>query len=284
MSRIGIHLSIGRGFKAMASQAAGLKCEAVQVFSRSPRGGRPKPLNLDDVRQMKDQLGRSNIEPLVVHVPYFVNLAAEADDIFTYSVETLALDLERASDLGAAYVVTHIGHGNPNGTFDPYERVAHAIELAMGRAKQAQGVSLLLENSAGQGKELGFRWDEIRRVLELTPYRLGICLDTCHAFAAGYDLKTPEGLSEVLREIDRGIGLGRLKLVHANDSKGSLGSHVDRHEHIGEGHIGLEGFSLMLHTEELQELPFILETPVDDEESNRKNLEAMRRAREAKLW
>lgn len=282
MSRIGAHLSIGKGFAAMAREAAALGCETVQVFSRSPRGGKPKPLDSADIHQMGLILGSFSIRPLVVHVPYFVNLAAEEEHAWNYSVETLALDLVRAKQLGAAYVVTHIGHGQSDAS--SYRRIANAIEAAFAQAGDVGEVMLLLENSAGQGKELGFRWDEISRVVELTPRTLGVCLDTCHAFAAGYEIRHLQGIKQLLDEIDRTVGISMLKVVHANDSVGELGSRLDRHHHIGEGKIGLGAFSMLLHWPELEHVPFILETPVDDAASNRRNLNALKQAREAKLW
>ncbi|MGB9866904.1 MAG: deoxyribonuclease IV [Bacillota bacterium] len=282
MSKVGAHLSIGKGFAAMAREAVALGCETVQVFSRSPRGGKPRSLEPSDVEQMGHILSSSSVGPLVVHVPYFVNLASEDDRTRGYSVETLALDLVRAKELGAAYVVTHIGHG-PSGN-DSYRRIARAVQAAFDQAGDVGQVMLLLENSAGQGAELGFRWDEISKVVELTSYSVGACLDTCHAFAAGYEIRNPEGVERLLGEIDSAVGIAGLKLVHANDSVGELGSRLDRHQHIGEGKIGLAAFSILLHWPELRDVPFILETPVDDHTSNHKNLQALKRAREAKLW
>lgn len=276
--RIGAHLSIAGGFAAVSKEAVKLGCEAVQVFSRSPRGGRAKPLVERDVETMKSTLQEAGIRPLAVHLPYFVNLASDNPSTYSYSCEVLDEDLQRAALLGAAFLVTHPGHRPTDGDAG-LERVASAVRAACERAGGETRV--LIENTSGQGKELGNRLAEVARILELIglPERTGACIDTCHSFAAGYDVRSQDALDEFVGRIDRELGLDRIFFMHFNDSVYDLGSHRDRHEHIGQGKIGLEGFGAVLNHPRLQHLPGVIETPVDDEESNPRNLETLRRLR-----
>ena len=263
--RIGCHLSIGKGFYAMAAVALGVGCETVQVFSRSPRGGKAKPIDPGQVGKMKGVLFQAGIEPLCVHVPYFINLSSSNDHNYGYSLEVLKEDLERAAILGASFLVTHVGHAPAGEERTALGRVAAAVNQAL--SEVTSPVVLLLENTAGQGQEVGNTFADLAFILEgvRDSSRVGICFDTCHAFGAGYGLGTPEGLEATLAEFRRDLGLENLRLVHANDSRGVRGSHLDRHANIGEGHIGIEGFRLILARPEFRDTPFILETPVDDQ-------------------
>lgn len=276
--RIGAHISISGGFAAMARQATALGCEAVQVFSRSPRGGKARPLAGHDVEIMRRLLQEAGVRPLVVHVPYFVNLASDDPETYAYSCEVLAEDLQRACTLGADYLVTHPGHMPADGDAG-MERVASAVRDACLRADG--GTRVLIENTSGQGREIGDRLEDIVRILDLTGLqeRTGACVDTCHAFAAGYDLRTAPVVDDFVAGIDRALGLERLFFIHLNDSVHGLGSRRDRHEHIGRGKIGVEGFRALLRHPRLRGLAGVIETPVDDEDSNGRNLETLRNLR-----
>ncbi|HCW51402.1 MAG TPA: hypothetical protein DGR79_04960 [Clostridiales bacterium] len=270
--RLGMHVSITGGLARMAERARDFGCETVQVFSRSPRGGRARPLTPEEVAAMRDALDASGIHPLVIHTPYFVNLVSKDDRLREYAVQTLAEEMERAALLGSPYVVTHLGR--------PAQGVGReeALELALGsvgRALEAAdtrgaSVRLLLENTSGQDRELGADLEELAllvgRLEEDFPERVGACLDTCHAHAAGYDLGSREGVREFARLAASLFGRERVRVVHVNDSVAPAGSRRDRHAHVGGGTIGTEGFRALLAEPFLRGCPFILETPGGDRE------------------
>jgi len=263
----------------MAWTASSLECEAVQVFSRSPRGGQAKPLVPADVAACKAVLAEKDIWPLVVHVPYFMNLASKDDSKQAYSVETLVLDLQRAETLGGKYVVTHIGHKEKD---EPVESLAALVRVQRSLeevfARYDGPVTLLLENTAGMGQEIGSTFEAIAALLGTLPKgRAGVCLDTAHAFAAGYDLRGAGGVKEILTAFDKAIGLENLRAMHLNDCKGDLGSKLDRHAHLGLGKLGSETFSAILHEKRLpDDLPGLLETPVDQPGDDLRNLKTIK--------
>ncbi len=263
----------------MASTAIDLGCEAVQIFSRSPRGGKAKPFIPEDVREMKSLFERHNIWPVVVHVPYFINLGSSDPSKKGYSIEVLADDLARAENLGARYLVTHIGHRDPHESFESPDALSRVLDGIIQVLDVYHGpVRLLLENTAGQGRELGSRFETIGALLGDLPFdRVGACFDTCHAFGAGYDISTPNGMAQVLTDFDYSVGLENLGAIHLNDSKGALGSHLDRHEHIGKGSIGLESFRALVCDPRLpKDLPGLLETPSDTSQADRNNVNAVK--------
>lgn len=266
----------------MAQRAKHLGCETVQIFSRSPRGGKASALDPQDVAKMKEMFDRHSMWPLVVHVPYFLNLASADEEKRRASVEILVEDLGRTEVLGAKYLVTHLGHLSPGEELESVDAIARVTKSIQEALEVYHGpVKILLENTAGQGREIGWKFEVIGAMLENLPAdRVGACLDTCHAFAAGYDLASASAVEATLREFDRCIGLDRLGVVHMNDSKGECGSHVDRHEHIGRGKIGVEGFKAILSSPLLPpDMPGILETPQDspeDDEGNVKMLKSLR--------
>lgn len=263
----------------MARRARRLGCETVQVFSRSPRGGKASPLDPVDVSLMRETLEEHSIRPLVVHVPYFLNLASRDEGKRRVSVDILIEDLARTEAIGGKYLVTHLGHLSPDEASESPEAVAR-VALSVNEALETYRgpVKILLENTAGQGREIGWRFEVLGAMLESLPQdRVGACLDTCHAFAAGYDLSSPPAVERTLREFDRLVGLERLGVVHMNDSRGDLGSHVDRHEHIGQGKIGSEGFRAILSTTLLpDDIPGILETPQDSPEADERNVKVLK--------
>lgn len=275
--RIGCHLPIGGGLVAMAQLATNLGCGTAQIFSRSPRGGKARQLEPAEISGMQRVLTEGDCRPLVVHMPYFVNLAMPEGEKLEYCLSVLVEDLERAEALGAPYLVAHVGHwGEGEDEKEALRRSARSLLEVISRARS--GVTLLLENTAGMGRELGSRFEHLAELIELSGVsdRLGVCLDLCHAFAAGHNLSSREGVEETIRNFDWALGLYRLRLVHCNDSKEALGSHRDRHANIGLGTIGLQGFRALLEQEALRGVPWILETPVDSPGDFAKDLTVVR--------
>ncbi len=264
--RLGAHLSIGRGWSQLLSEAVSLGCEAVQVFSRSPRGGKARPLGEAEAASFRAGLQREGISPLIIHTPYLVNIAAPDADKREYAVQVLAEDLGRAAMLGAPWVVVHMGHARTLPVLEGLSLCCQTLDEAFRRshdlAVSSAGVTVLLENTAGG---LGQALEAIGWVIQqsTTPERLGVCLDTCHAFAAGYDLRGESTLDEFFRQVGASFGVECIHLWHVNDSVGGLGSHIDRHAHLGQGQLGQKAFRLLLGRPEVQGRPMILETPVE---------------------
>jgi len=240
-------------------RARALGCETLQIFSRNPRGWRFSPLDPHQVELFKVKAREEGLHPLVVHMPYLPNLASPDEGLYRRSVASLRAEVERCHLLGAQYLVTHVGKSMGDEPERSLERVARSLTVAL----EEEGPGVLLENTAGQGSELGASLWELGEIIAMAENhpRLGVCVDTAHAFQAGYAIHTPEGLEAFLEELDHLLGLGRLRLLHLNDSRTPLGSRVDRHWHIGEGHIGLEGFRLIIGHPLLRHLPAIMETP-----------------------
>jgi deoxyribonuclease-4 len=280
---LGCHLSISGGLEQAVARAEALNINALQIFSHNARSWKMSPLSPDDAKKFLERRQRAHIEYTVIHTIYLINLASPDKKIFSLSVQALKDEIQRAGELHIPHVNTHIGAHMGQGVEKGLERVVEALDtvLASPQAKNAPTVKILLENSAGEGTELGASFAELATVLKNVqhPDRVGVCIDTCHAFCAGYDLTTPQGLEKAIEELDRTVGLERVELIHLNDSKFPLGSRRDRHEHIGQGHIGLEGFRLVVNHPALRHKPFILETPKDDEQSDPTNVARVRSLR-----
>ena len=276
MARFGIHLSISGGVARAAARARELGCDAFQIFSRNPRTLKAKPIDPDDATAFQVAVRELGIHPVVIHVNYLINVASPKDDTYQLSVDALTDELIRADILGAELVVMHPGNHLGSGVEAGAGRIASAID----RAYESTGARarLCLENMAGAGTEIGTTFAELRMIMDLAQRgpTLGVCFDTCHAYGAGYDVSTARGLRSAIDEADRAVGIDRIAVVHANDSKGQLGGRKDRHEHIGDGAIGLAGFRNILACAELADLPFILETPVDSPEDQVRDLAAIR--------
>lgn len=280
--RLGAHESIAGGIHRAFDRAQSVGCDAVQIFVRPNRSWAVPPLTQEDVALFRAAAAETAIRPVVAHSSYLLNLASPEDDLWRRSIETLIVELERCEALGVRWLVLHPGAHVGTGEKAGLSRMAHALgEVHTATTGSRSGV--LLETTAGQGTRLGYRFEHLAWLLNHTVdgERLGICLDTCHAFAAGYELRTPEGYAATTEAFDRVIGLDRLKAIHLNDSKGELGSRKDRHQHIGKGHIGLAGFRHVLNDPRLAGLPGLLETPKsDDLHEDRENLGVLRALRE----
>lgn len=264
-----------------------MQCDCLQIFSKSPRQWRAPALDAARVEAFRTAWRESRLAPLVIHDSYLINLAAPDEEIARKSIEAMIVEVERADALGCDYLVTHCGAhlqqdcAPPALPFDDAEPAAvrsgpSAVEAGLGRLAQSLQVVLertptarvriALENTAGQGTCLGGPFEHLAWVLnEVKSDRLAVCFDTCHAYVAGHDVATRKGLEATLRNLDQTVGLDRVQVIHFNDSKGQLGSHLDRHAHIGQGYIGRDGMARIINHRRLKHLPFILETPdLDD--------------------
>ena len=274
--RFGFHISIAGGFSKVIQRARRRRCETIQLFSRNPRGWAYTPLDLQEVNRFRKEFSASAISPLFVHMPYLPNLASRDRDLYGKSLNALQTDLRRAFCLGAPYLIIHVGHRTSLSEDEAIDRIAEGINEAFQKVKNP--VVLLLENTAGQGTEVGHTFSQLRKIIHGVDERgrMGVCLDTAHTFAAGYDLSSPKGLETTLAEFHEEIGLGRLYLVHLNDTRSPLGGRIDRHWHIGGGNIGLEGFRNIVNHPLLFRLPGIMETPRRDDVEDLRNMEVIR--------
>ncbi|MBQ1336661.1 MAG: deoxyribonuclease IV [Selenomonadaceae bacterium] len=262
MFHIGCHLSSTKGFLAMGKEAAAMKADTFAFFTRNPRGGKAKDINPADADAFLAFHREHNFVRLVAHAPYTMNLCAAKENIRTFALEMLTDDLRRMEVIPGNYYNFHPGSHVGQGIEKGIELIAKQLNQAM---FQEQTTTVLLETMAGKGSEVGASFEELRAIMDRVTLndKLGICLDTCHVWDGGYDIVT--NLDGVLAEFDRIIGIDRLKAIHINDSLNPLGSHKDRHARIGEGCIGLAALSAVTRHPKLRELPFILETPNDNE-------------------
>lgn len=270
--RLGFHLSIAGSLLRAISQAQTLGCQSLQIFVQNPRGWKWRPVAPAEIVAFTAARRRAGLGPLMVHLSYLPNLAAADPALYQRSAARLAAELALARDLEADYLVIHPGHGDL--TEASFRLVAGALAAAVSRVPPPPLV--LLENTAGQGRELGWRIEQLQRLMEMSGVELGLCLDTAHAFASGYDLRSPHGVSRLLGEIARGPGLERLKMLHLNDSKAACNSRVDRHEHLGRGHLGLAGLRQLLSHPWLQPEGAVMETPKRHQADEWRNLLAAR--------
>ncbi|MBI4841606.1 MAG: deoxyribonuclease IV [candidate division NC10 bacterium] len=279
--RLGAHMSIAGGVDQAPLRGRQVGCDTIQVFTKSNRQWHAKRLSDREVEAFRANLLATGIGPVVAHDCYLVNLAAPRRALWKKSMAAFRVELERAERLGIPYLVTHPGSHAGAGEADGIRRVAEALNLLHAALPRHGGVQILLETTAGQGTSLGYRFEQLAAILEEVEQadRVGVCLDTCHVFAAGYDIRSAEGYRKTLAEFTACLGLTRLKAIHLNDSKAGLGSRVDRHEHIGVGRLGLEAFRRTLNDPRLRRVPMILETPKDENfiTADRRNLARLRR-------
>ncbi|RLG95792.1 endonuclease [Candidatus Bathyarchaeota archaeon] len=269
--KIGFHVSIIGRIDEAVDRAVEIGCNTFQIFTRNPRSWKVEELKPDEIRDFTEKVEKYDMQPIFAHMPYLVNLASPRPKIYMLSKKTLKTELERCRILKIPYLVTHLGSHLGAGREKGLKRIIQAINEAYDSTNSE--VMLLLENTAGMKNSIGSTFEEIKYIIDnlKSPDLVGVCFDTAHAYAAGYDLRTRRAVEETIHRLDGIIGFERLKLVHLNDSRGGLGSHIDRHEHIGLGNIGEDGFRAILKSR-LGRLPLILETPIDERRSDVENL------------
>ena len=278
MPLLGAHQSVAGGLHLAFDRIAEVEGEALQIFTRNQRQWRAAPLTDEEVRHFAAARQAHGDMPVASHASYLVNLGA-GGEVAEKSVRAFAEELRRCDGLDIPWVIIHPGSHGGEGVEKGLARVAGNIDLALEQAGAGGTVMVLLETTAGQGSALGSSFEELAAIIgrSANPERLGVCLDTCHIFAAGYDIRTPAVYEETIARFDGAIGLERLRFFHLNDSKKELGSRVDRHEHIGQGMIGLEGFRLLLNDPRFAVHPMTLETPKGkDLAEDRENLAKLR--------
>ena len=276
MVLVGVHVSIAGGVDRAVDRAMERGCDVFQIFSRNPRGWASRELSSEEAGRFAVKMEMFGLRLAVDHMPYLPNLASPKDDVYAKSLQALAEELKRCHALGIPYLVTHLGSHLGSGWEAGLERIVGAIEDAFSQTEDGE-VVLLLENTAGGVNSMGSSFEDMGTIIErLESKRLGVCLDTCHLFAAGYELRTKAGVQETLETFGREVGLDLLKLIHLNDSAGGLGSRLDRHAHIGLGEIGESGMRAILADRYLKGLPMILETPIDSVRDDVGNLRKVR--------
>jgi deoxyribonuclease-4 len=276
--RLGSHVSIAGGIDRAVLTARDVGCEALQIFVKSSNQWRAAPFREGEVERFRSNLETTGLGPVVAHDSYLINLCSPDDALWEKSVGAFELELDRCEALGIPFLVTHPGSHLGSGEEAGLARLARAIDRVHSRRPEGK-VKILLETTAGQGSGLGHRFEHLSAVLRKVdnPSRVGVCLDTCHIFAAGYDIRTPRGYRETLERFESEIGLGKLMAIHLNDSKRELGSRVDRHQQIGKGHLGVEAFRFLVNDPRLVEVPMVLETPKGpDYAEDRVNLALLR--------
>jgi deoxyribonuclease-4 len=284
-------MSVGGGFVRAVERARLHGCESLQIFAKNASQWRGRPIDADEAVRFREAVAESGLAPVVSHASYLINLASTAPALRAQSIAALIDELDRADALGLQGVVLHPGTCTAGTEDDALRLVADGIREAL-NARREPHARLLLEHTAGQGRTIGHRFEHLAAILGHigTPAAVGVCLDTCHLHAAGYDLTNEAGYQATFLAFEQIVGFDRLAVIHANDSKKPLGSRVDRHEHIGEGTIGLEAFARLLRDPRLAGLPFLLETAKADTAANprlvvsdpldMKNLATLRRLRD----
>ena len=275
---LGVHVSIAGHIWESIDRAEALGCNVMQIFSRDPRQWRRSKIKAEDIREFRLRREKSGIQKVFIHIPYLINLASPYNVLYQGSLRAYIQDMKEAQALGADYIVTHMGSHKESGEKQGLKRITVALNRILDKTKDSS-VGILLENTSGSGSWLGYKFEHQRQIIEglENKKRVGVCFDTCHAYTAGFDLSSPEGYSKTIESLDRIVGLKRLKLVHLNDSRDELGSHADRHEHIGKGSLGLEAFRRIVNDPRLAGSAFVLETPKDSENADKRNLKAVKK-------
>jgi deoxyribonuclease-4 len=275
MVKFGFHVSISDSIDIAVDRAQELGCDTFQIFTRNPRSWATRELRKGEPEAFRSKRDEAGIDPVYGHMPYILNLASPDKNIYGRSVASLRTGLARCGALGIPMLVTHIGSHRGKGSEEGVKRVVGALDAAL--RKDDSGVVVLLETGPGSRNSVGSSFEEVGLILGMAAEgdRVGVCLDTCHVFVAGYELRTSDGLEATIDSLDEAVGLDRLGLVHLNDSVGDLGSGRDHHEHLGLGEIGLEGLRLVVNSR-FARVPMIMETPIDERRGNPRNMEVAR--------
>lgn len=276
LPRIGFHAPIAGGLQNALLKAQSLGADTVQIFSRNPRGWTARPLTAEEIERFRQLRAETRVSPVVIHCNYLVNLAAADETIRAKSRRAFREEVERGLALGADYLVVHPGSARGACTEDAIATCAESLRVAC-EGLNLNGFRILLENTAGQGECIGHRFEHLKEIIEACPeLALGVCLDTAHAFTAGYDIRSEDGLAATFESLERNVGLENVRAVHFNDSKADYNSRVDRHWHIGLGHIGSDALCRIARHPALAHAAFLLETPQDELGDDARNLEALR--------
>ena len=271
--QIGAHVSISGSLDRSVDNAVERECSAFQIFTRNPRSWFAKDMDPNEAKTFKEKLSSSSIDRMATcaHMPYLPNLSTPEDEGYEKSIKSMIKEVERCNQLGIPYLVTHLGSHKGSGEENGIKRLTAALTKV---AKTKADVMILLENTAGQKNSVGSDFSQLAEIfLKCKPTnKFGICLDTCHAFVAGYDLRTKDAVKKTMKEFDDTVGIKNLKILHLNDSKGELNSNLDRHNHIGLGEIGEEGLAEMVKIMNKNKIPIVLETPIDDTRDDFENI------------
>ncbi|MGH7889361.1 MAG: deoxyribonuclease IV [Thermodesulfobacteriota bacterium] len=276
--KFGAHVSIAGGIEKAPLRAHELGCECFQIFTRSPRGGSPPPLDSKTIDTFLSECSKYKLTGYYVHTPYYINLASKNESIRSASISVIKEELERGTALGVKHIMTHLGSSKGLVKSEAVNRVADSLRQILDNSNYE--TKLLLENAAGQGETIGDSFEELAEILDkVQEPNLGICLDTAHLLASGYDVRTDEAVKDTIKNFDSIVSLDKLKLLHGNDSKAGLGERKDRHEHIGQGRIGETGFKSIVNNPHLKYIDMIVETPIEKVEDDIKNLKRLKEIR-----
>jgi deoxyribonuclease-4 len=274
--RIGFHAPITGGLQSALNVAKDTGCDTVQIFSRNPRGWLAKPLTMESIELFRQTRRLTRISPVLIHCNYLVNLAAVDDELLSKSRASFREEVVRALLLGVDYLVVHPGSARGALEAEGIAKCAASLKFAC-KGLKLDRFRILLENTAGQGDCIGHRFEHLRAIMDACPkLPLGVCFDTAHAFTAGYDIREEDGLEATIELLNRTVGTRKVRAIHFNDSRAPYNSRVDRHWHIGEGHIGREALCRLARHPKLAHAAFILETPYDDPRADLKNLIMLR--------
>ena len=276
--RLGAHMSIAGGLHLALERGRAVGCSVVQLFVKNQVQWVARPLTDEEIRRFKRAQRATGITVVFAHSTYLINLATPAEADWRRAVDAFADELERAEALGLRFAVIHPGSHKGSGLDAGISRIVRALDELATRTRGYR-VKVALENTAGAGHTVGARFEELQAIMERVsvPERLGICLDTCHLFAAGYDIRTPAGYARTLETCETTVGARSILAFHLNDAKAPLGSGLDRHEHIGKGRIGLGAFRRLLNDRRFARVPMVLETPKDNDAADVRNLKTLRR-------
>ena len=276
MRKLGVHLSIAGGVYKSLEKADKMGINTVQIFLKNNNRWQGKEFSKKEIDEFKNLRSSFSEINIFAHSGYLINLAGDGENL-DKSIDTLKNEINRAHILDIEYIVIHPGSHKGRGVETGIKSIAENVDYIF--KDDQTNVKLLLETTAGQGTSIGHRFEHLQKIIDHSsfPERLGVCIDTCHIFSAGYDFTTEESLDKTLFQFNEILGFDRLKLIHLNDSKKGLGSFVDRHEHIGDGEIGIDGFSLLLNDKRIDDVPIVLETPkFDDDQADIMNLKKVR--------
>ena len=275
-AQIGVHISAEKSLDMSFARAREVGCTTFQIFTRNPRMWKFSPLSEELIASFRETRRKTGFKSVVAHMPYLPNLSSPDEATMKISRYTLAEEVKRCDALGIDFLVTHLGSHLGKGTMVGVKNVSEAVGLAL--RGSTGSTMVLLENMAGQKNSVGSRFEELKLILDRIPRgeRVGVCLDTCHAFASGFDLSGPEAVESTMSLFAETVGEEKLGVVHLNDSKGGLGDRLDRHEFVGEGKIGKIGMKAILHHKGIRERPLIMETPFEDNEGMRKSIAVVR--------